>query len=240
MFVLTEMKNKPKSSSPFSYATIPYFWTGVSVGGRRPFASCADKSDYYSAECQDLKICVMVSSFSERLQQIFPDQNMVLVYETTHVYEFFNTGTCNVIAEYPMNIQYDAVKENGFTGTEDEYEVGNTLFTKSFETWQTRSDDRVWTKFTSWIWEAIVQAEESGVTKETASEMGTTELFDPRFRNMFRHAVKVLGKYVLCMGLSAGQFNARLPNSYVYYPLYQAIMEKCGRCFLFRGQHYRM
>jgi len=45
----------------------------------------------------------------------------------------------------------------------------------------------------SWIFDALVQAEESGITKATASSMVSTDIFGERFRNMFRSAVGASG-----------------------------------------------
>jgi general L-amino acid transport system substrate-binding protein len=92
-------------------------------------------------------------------------------------------------------LDYDIAKAQGFEGDEASYEIGSNLFTKSFETWLTRRDDRVWSKFTSWLLEALIEAEESGITKSTSDQMATTEAFGPEFRNMFQNAVNAVGNF---------------------------------------------
>ena len=96
----------------------------------------------------------------------------------------------------PPELSYSNVVASGYEGSEADYQAGSRLHIKSFETWLTAPDDRVWNRFVSWVMEALVQAEESGVTNSTADErMATTEVFGPDFRNMFRNAVKANGNY---------------------------------------------
>jgi hypothetical protein len=53
----------------------------------------------------------------------------------------------------------------------------------------TRPDDRVGQSL------PLVEAEESGVTKEISHRMGTTNVFGDIFENMFRNAVSANGNY---------------------------------------------
>ena len=129
----------------------------------------------------------------------FPEKNLISVEDATSTYQFLESGLCNVIGEYIFNVDYSAVTANGYTGAEEEYQTGTIQYTKSFETFLTRNDDRVFSKFVSWIWEAIVKAEESGITKATADQMGTTDVFGPQFQNIFRHAVRAVGEYYLVL-----------------------------------------
>jgi hypothetical protein len=76
------------------------------------------------------------------------------------------------------------------------YTIGDRMHTKSFETWMTRANDRQWTKFVSWVFEALVQAEESGIVQATANQMATTDVFndfDHTFEDMFRNAIAASG-----------------------------------------------
>lgn len=88
-----------------------------------------------------------------------------------------------------------SIRPYGFTGDAANYEVGSRLYAKSFETWITRTDDRVWSMFTSWVFEALVQAEESNITQSTSDLMGTSDVFGEQFENMFRRAVAAVGNY---------------------------------------------
>lgn len=165
--------------------------------GYPPYAGCADRGDYFSPECLDMKICLVGgTSWFDTAQEIFPSEFLSTYgeFEDT-VNALQNGGECNVIGGSQVDVEFVSIRLYGFDGAEDDYEVGQQLYFKSFETWLTRSDDRVWSRFTSWIFEALVQAEESNITQATANQMLTTDVFGDEFSDMFQKAVQAIGNY---------------------------------------------
>ena len=59
----------------------------------------------------------------------------------------------------------------------------------------TREDDLIWSKFVSWVFEALLQAEESGISKQTAHKLAPANVFGSQFQNMFQNAVAANGNY---------------------------------------------
>ena len=119
---------------------------------------------------------------------------MVVVVEEDPV-PLFEDGICNVMALTPVELDYSVIEAKGFTGGPSNYAVSEVTFTKSFETWMTRSDDRVWSQFVNWVMEALVQAEEAGVTSDTSYRMKGTIAFGMEYQDMFRKAVRAVGNY---------------------------------------------
>eukprot|EP00548_Thalassiothrix_antarctica_P005088 CAMPEP_0194136558 /NCGR_PEP_ID=MMETSP0152-20130528/6569_1 /TAXON_ID=1049557 /ORGANISM="Thalassiothrix antarctica, Strain L6-D1" /LENGTH=747 /DNA_ID=CAMNT_0038833269 /DNA_START=72 /DNA_END=2315 /DNA_ORIENTATION=+ len=68
--------------------------------------------------------------------------------------------------------------------------IGNKSFTIA-----TNSDDRVWSNFISWVFESLIQAEESNITKNTAQLMRSTPVFGLKYENIFRNGVQANGNY---------------------------------------------
>jgi len=102
-------------------------------------------------------------------------------------------GLCNVIAgEITLTAEF-VVRNMGFTGPV--YELGDRVFSKEPRSAVTQQDDRVWFKFVSWIFEALIQAEESGVTRLTANKLSSSDVFGEQFQNMFQNAVAANGNY---------------------------------------------
>ena len=173
-------------------------FAGLTFAGKAPFGSCADRLEFDETECQDLKICIEgATTFSEFVEKNFPAD---MIVRLTNLGESkigaLNSDLCNVIGGYAPELSYQNVAANGYFGSEEEYQAGSRIHIKSFETWLTVPDDRVWNRFVTWTMEALVQAEESGVTNSTADErMATTDVFGIEFRNMFRNAVKANGNF---------------------------------------------
>ena len=165
-------------------------------GGVAPFPSCAEDLDYFSERCLQLKICVRRgTTFEDAVHEHFPAVRVVTVSSNDALFESIDQGLCNVIVHYPHILQYSAMQAEGYQGDSSSYEVTTKTYTKSFETWMTRPDDRVWSQFVNWVMEALVQAEESGVSKASSWQMSKTFVFGEQYQDMFRNAVGAVGNY---------------------------------------------
>ncbi|CAJ1947087.1 unnamed protein product [Cylindrotheca closterium] len=187
-----------KSKSPFSYAAMPYYFAGLTFAGIPRFVECADSYDFISPACQGVKICVsQLTSWYDVVANIFPPENIVGTEGIASSVPALGNGLCNVFGATRFEVLEENVVRLGYDLSVG-FAVGERMHSKSFETWMTRSADRQWTKMTSWIFEALVQAEESGITQASASIMESTIVFnDPKysFDDMFRNAVAANGNF---------------------------------------------
>jgi general L-amino acid transport system substrate-binding protein len=164
--------------------------------GYHPYAGCADSGDFFSPPCLDMKICLVGgTTWFDTAQEVFPSEFISTYAAFEDTVKALQNGECNVIGGSQVDVDLSSIQLYGFEGADDDYEVGQQLYFKSFEAWLTRSDDRVWSRLTSWIFEALVQAEESNITKATYDQMVTTDAFGDGFTDMFRKAVRVVGNY---------------------------------------------
>jgi len=187
-----------KSKLPYSFAPMPYYFAGLTFAGIPKFLDCADNHDYSSPGCQGVKICIaQFSSWYDVVASIFPPESIVGTGGMKSSVPALQQGLCNVFGA----TRYEVLEENVVSLGYDinlGYAVGDRMHSKSFETWMTRSDDRQWTKITSWIFEALVQAEQSRITQASAVLMKSTTVFnDPRnsFDDLFRNAVGANGNF---------------------------------------------
>lgn len=177
---------------------MPYYFAGLTFGGIPQFVQCADNYDYISPACQGLKICVSsLTSWYDVAVGIFPPESVVGTEGIAASVPALGDGLCNVFGATRFELVEDNVERLGYDMSLG-YAVGDRMHSKSFETWMTRSSDRQWTKMTSWIFEALVQAEESGITQPSAGLMEATTVFnDARysFDDLFRNAVAANGNF---------------------------------------------
>eukprot|EP00526_Cylindrotheca_closterium_P003066 CAMPEP_0113602058 /NCGR_PEP_ID=MMETSP0017_2-20120614/554_1 /TAXON_ID=2856 /ORGANISM="Cylindrotheca closterium" /LENGTH=1493 /DNA_ID=CAMNT_0000510381 /DNA_START=144 /DNA_END=4625 /DNA_ORIENTATION=- /assembly_acc=CAM_ASM_000147 len=182
--------------SGFNYATMPYYFGGFVFAGLKPFGKCADNGDFFSVECLDIKIClVRGTTWFDTASKVFPSETIVAYNNFESTVIGLQNNECNVIGGTQVDVALVSIRNYGYTGDESNYEVGSKLYFKGFETWLTRPDDRVWSRFTSWIFESLVQAEESKITQATSDQMGTTGVFGSEFSGMFQKAVAAVGNY---------------------------------------------
>ncbi|CAJ1933061.1 unnamed protein product [Cylindrotheca closterium] len=184
------------AKSGFNYATIPYYFGGFVFGGIKPFAKCADNGDFFTVGCLDMKICLVDgTSWYDTASTVFPSEVIVTYNDFEATVVGLENGECNIIGGSQVDVELISIRAFGYTGDESNYEVGSKLYFKSFETWITRPDDRVWSRFTSWIFESLVQAEESNVTQATSNLMRSTDVFGDEFSGIFQRAVAAVGNY---------------------------------------------
>lgn len=170
----------------------------MTFAGIPRYVECADNYDFISPPCQGVKVCInQQSSWYDVVSGIFPPENVVGTEGISASVPALNAGLCNVFGATRYEVQEDNVVANGYDLSVG-FAVGDKMHSKSFETWMTRSTDRQWTKMSSWIFEALVQAEESGITQQTAGLMKTTNVFNDKqssFDDLFRNAVGANGNF---------------------------------------------
>jgi hypothetical protein len=97
------------------------------------------------------------------------------------------SGECNVIAM--GSVEMVAVNEVGG------YTISDKRVSKDPLALVTKQDDAQWADFVYWIVGATFYAEENGITKATASEMPSTNLFGPLLQDMMKDAIRGVGNY---------------------------------------------
>ena len=105
----------------------------------------------------------------------------------------------------------------------NDYILGNKVWSKEPTCLVTRQGDPTWSDFCEWTIQALIYAEEQGITKTTASfQLGTTAVWDPatndttspRFaantlEDTFQHAVAARGNYGEIYNLDLQSFMPR-------------------------------
>ena len=121
-----------------------------------------------------------------------PTPIIIPVADRAALYQGLSDGTCNVIAAEQFDVAEQVVRTGGYDGP---YEVGNTLLSKEPLAIVVRSRDEEWYDFVSWVFQALLVAEEQGITRDTFTQLPRTDLFGPRFQDMFRNAVGAVGNF---------------------------------------------
>ena len=175
--------------SSHTIAVQPYFYDGLSFAGVSPYGDCADRLDYSSEDCLGLKICVNEGTTTiVRTRELFPEENIIPMDTGMSAIEGLVSGECNALAGGSHDLARKSILQSGNVL---DYEIGVTRYSKEPLAIVTRMDDPVWSDFVYWVVEALFIAEERGITRATAENMPTTNLFGPLYRNMLQNAVFV-------------------------------------------------
>ena len=177
---------EPTTMMGFSFSK-PYFYDGLSFSGVAPYGQCANNLDFESDECLGLKICVNDGSTTiVRTRDLFPEANIVPMPTGNDAIEGLVNGECNALAGGSHDLARNSILQ---AGNVLNYEIGDVRYSKEPLAIVTRMDDPTWSDFVYWVVEALFIAEERGLSKATATEMPTTNLFGPLFRDMLQNAV---------------------------------------------------
>lgn len=183
-----------------SFST-PYYYDGLTLGGIPQYAQCASRFDTKSPDCTGVRICVQGGTTHEDIiRQAFvhyqdADQVVVVVVpDQSSLYHSFKSGVCNVVANERFNISPKTMIRHGYEGP---YEIPEAapILSKEPLAVVTRQDDATWSDFVEWIVQALMEAEEQGVTQATANQMKTTTVFGVTMANMFENAIAAVGNY---------------------------------------------
>jgi general L-amino acid transport system substrate-binding protein len=173
----------------------PYFYDGLMFGGIPEFTICAENQNTTGSECELLRICVDVgTTHYDVVRRMFPQRHVRPVSNMNSLFASLSDETCNVIAWESHGLTPTSVALNGYTN--GPYQMGTRYFSREPLAIATRQDDTEWTDFVFWTLQALLTAEEHGITQATAVQaMPTTKLFGERFQDMFRNAVGASGSY---------------------------------------------
>ena len=160
-----------------------------------------------------MKVCVLQGSKASEVveSRLHPNQ-IVQVTQLNDLYQKFKDGCCNVIATDYANDRAELfVRE--MSGYQGEYVVGDRLFSQqpfaaatrklawTFNNYNSSNDEErmddphVWSEFVNWIIHALIAAEEYNITQATAEQFPQTYVFGQEYKDMFRHALAVVGNY---------------------------------------------
>ena len=89
---------KTSARTGFNYATVPYYFGGFLFAGYKPFGKCADEGDFFSAQCLDIKICLIGgTTWFDTASKIFPSQVIVTYNDFESTVVGLENNECNVI-----------------------------------------------------------------------------------------------------------------------------------------------
>jgi general L-amino acid transport system substrate-binding protein len=176
----------------FSFS-IPYLYNGLQFGGTYPFVECADNLTVAEDICQGTKICVLDgTTHVQEITAKIPNAQIVLVVGNEFLYTNFIQGRCNVIAGEQFDIAESIVRGRGYDGA---YASGVKVHSKEPLCMVTRDDDPQWSDFVNWVMEALLTAEDDGITSRAATFLRPTTVFGDTFANMFSNAIQIVGNY---------------------------------------------
>lgn len=181
----------PSAQAGFSFS-VPYVYDGHRFAGVSSFVECADDLNA-SGDCVGLKVCVNDgTTTSEQLNKLLPAQNIVVQPNNEATQEGVIDGTCNAIFAGSNAIAEASMRQAGFEG---DYSVGDNIFSLEPLALVTRDDDARFTDFVNWVLQALLSAEEQGVSQSNFQTMPTTHLFGETFKNMLADAIAAVGNY---------------------------------------------
>ena len=108
------------------------------------------------------------------------------------IYRAFMEGKCNVIGNDGIGRDENTVRDLGYEGT---FKSSNVIHSNDPLAIMSRGDDPEFGDFVNWVIQALITAEQMSITKETAQQFGTTEVFGEAYRNMFIDAIASQGHY---------------------------------------------
>mmetsp|Transcript_3023 Transcript_3023/g.8527 ORF Transcript_3023/g.8527 Transcript_3023/m.8527 type:complete len:881 (-) Transcript_3023:425-3067(-) len=190
----------------------PYFLDGMSFGGLPEHVACAEALDFNSTPtCQATKICVAEGSshvveLSKLLQQldppdVAPGESMVdqVLRLEANIIDAFPDTLCQVMASEQSYLNIESIKTQGYQGP---YQLGTKQFSREPISMTTRQGDPRWSDFVEWVVQALIFAEEQGITKSRSFLFEPTTIFGgnashphPQLANMFENAIAVRGHY---------------------------------------------
>lgn len=167
-------------------------YNGLQFAGKPPYVHCANNFTT-AGDCADTKICVLDGTTHQAdISAINSALSIVSTPSSIQLYRNFVDELCNVIAGEQFDIAETIIRAQGYLG---DYELGSGIHSKEPLCIVTRDDDQQWSDFVNWIMNALVAAEDVGVSQRTAITLGKTEYFGSDFENMFINAIKDVGNY---------------------------------------------
>mmetsp|Transcript_24153 Transcript_24153/g.68038 ORF Transcript_24153/g.68038 Transcript_24153/m.68038 type:complete len:923 (-) Transcript_24153:151-2919(-) len=172
----------------YSFST-PFLYDGLQVNGIPPYPTCVETYQL-TGKCQDVQICTFEgSTHYDIIGEFFPSSRLIVGSADDRVTNFVN-GRCNVIAGVSHEISDHIFATNGYDGP---LEYGKKIHSKEPLCMVTREDDIEWTAFVETILQGLLQASRTGITQQSAAEIGRTTLFGPEYQNMLIDSLASVG-----------------------------------------------
>jgi hypothetical protein len=165
--------------------TIPPSAIGRSV-------KCAENRDVTSEECVDLKVCVTNGTTqSNLLSNWFDPDRLNRTTGDLEAVESFANGICQVFAS-GENERTDKAIKTFYPG---EYDIGSVSLSRESLCLVTNEDDAVFSKLVDTVVNAILYADEQGITQESNEDMPRCKIFYPLISNdsMLRYVIAAVG-----------------------------------------------
>ena len=121
-----------------------------------------------------------------------PEEAVIEFADLSAAYQGLIDGVCNTIAGGRAEVALPSAEKNGYSGL---YTVGANLLLRDPLSMVARDDDRRWCDVIFWTQQALVAAEEQGVTQSTANDLSLTSVFGPEFDDIFIETVRAVGNY---------------------------------------------
>ena len=159
------------------------------------YVECAENRDWISDGCSDLKVCLSEGTTQANLMRNvyeFPAERLIVTDGTLETVESFGKGVCQVYASGVVE-RSPAVIQRYYSG---EAFVGSTAFSRESLALVTNEDDFVFSKLVDAVVNAIIFADEQGITQETYLEMDRVDIFAPLVLDtVFRNVIQAVGSY---------------------------------------------
>lgn len=173
--------------------SIPYLYGGFGFAGIPEFVDCAEDSLAISGNCTQMKICIDSNTHClDKLLVKIPQSQVLVVDSSEAMFSQFLTGNCNVIASESASMAERILRIGGYALP---LAVGKKEFAPLMFSVITRDLDPECGDFVNAILMALLAAEQSGITKATAENIGKTALFGEEHESMFIDAVKSFGSF---------------------------------------------
>ena len=154
---------------------------------------CADEDRATSGDCTQMKICVDENNHCfDNLLVIIPQSQALVVNSSEAMYLQFLTGNCNVIASESASMVETILRILGYALP---LSVGRRELAPLMFSVVTKDSDPEWGDFVNAILMALLAAEQAGITKATAEDIGETKLFGDEHVSMFIDTVKSFGNF---------------------------------------------
>ncbi|CAB9520228.1 extracellular solute-binding protein [Seminavis robusta] len=187
------MKRDTRRQNGLAFAA-PYFYDGLRVLGDPFFVACLEDEGFkHVEECEDIRICVGdQSSHLAFALTVLPRRMLLPQQSHLEVITGFIEHTCNVFLY--ENVGEQTMQDLGMEEGRP-FAVSDTIFAREPLAWTIDDGDAQWGDFVNMILQSLLVAEKEGLTRSTAKQFPTTEVFGSSYRFMFQHALQAVGNY---------------------------------------------
>lgn len=145
-------------------------------------------------DCATVKLCVETGNTAvDAVRNTLPENAIVEVPNLSAAYRALIDGKCSAVAGGRAEVAQPSAALNGYS--EDSYAVGANLLVRDPLAMVARDNDRRWCDIIFWTQQALVSAEEQGVTQSTADDLSLTSAFGEEFDNIFVEMIRAVGNY---------------------------------------------